>query len=452
MDFITQFEDTLEQTIRSGMYAQAKQLVDAYPATGHPYSLKLFSLINRLRHNENISQKRIVIFLTGNFILDYISKQFCTFFHRQNYDILLFDPDNYTNSTDALFSFARKGIDCAYFFNNVGLLQTLTDGRNLWETLEIPCVNFLVDHPMYYADSLDHAPARTTLLVADRTHVAYVRRFYPRVQEVRFLPTGGCEITSDTQDAKKTLSPLPWAERVMDILFIGSYKYHADYSEDTLDQRITEHLIRHTDHTFEQAVELCLSQAKLSDGTTLSESFLKETIEQHRFLETNLTARYRITLLEQLLSSGLHIHVYGNGWSQTHLTGYPNFHLHKPVSFEEGIALMADTKILLNHMAWFKNGSSERIFNAMAQGALCVTDSSRYLDDILKDGINCKLFSLSELLPGTDDCKKQPQNGIPNRISALLSCPETASQIALAGQKTAAQHTWQNHLLYAIIK
>ncbi len=440
MDFVTQFEKTLDQTISLGMYAQAEQLLSAYPSTGQPYSLKLYALINRLRQKTTISTQRIVLFGTGNFILNYIAKQFHSFFSQLNCDILFFDPDDYSKSTDALFTFAQNGIDAAYFFNNVGLLQTLTDGRNLWETLEIPCFDFLVDHPMYYADSLDYAPARTTLYVADQTHVSYVRRFYPRVQNAYFLPTGGCEIPS----ASESVSAASWAGRRMDVLFIGHYKFHADYQQDKLDEQITDYLITHTDHTFEQAVETCLELHHSPDKSPVSDEELKKVIENHRFLETNLTSLYRRTLIEKLLKAGIDIHVYGNGWNQTDLTNYPNLHLHTPVSFEEGISLMKDTKILLNHMAWFKQGSSERVFNAMAQGAVCFTDSSQYLDNILKDNTNCRLFSLQEILPNKDLL-------LAEKILPLLSDPDTASQIAVAGQKTASLHTWQKHLHCGII-
>lgn len=435
MDFITQFEQILEQTINYGMYAEANRLLGTYPATGHPYTLKIFSLINRLRQCTLSSPQRIVLFRTGNYILDYISEQFRTTFMENGCETFLFDPADYSASTNALFSFAKNGIDAAYFFNNVGLLQTLEDGRNLWETLFIPCFDFLVDHPMYYADSLDYAPSRTTLLVADQTHIDYIRRFYPRVHNTLFLPTGGCEVPFNTQS---------WIERKLDILFIGSYKFHADYTEDILDQRIIKHLITHTDHTFEQALELCLTENRPESSKQLSDEALKDVIESHRFLETNLTARYRRAILEELVTSGMSVHVYGNGWEQSGLVSYPNFHLHEPVPFNEGIALMGQCKILLNHMAWFKHGSSERIFNAMAQGALCVTDSSAYLDNILKNDINCSLYSLSDILPVN-------VHTIADKISLLLSNPVKSSEIAAEGQKIALMHTWKKHLLYVIM-
>lgn len=438
MDFINQFEHTLEQTLSSGHILQARQLVDTFGGTQMPYTLKIYRLINRLRHTEHPfrlaeppSAHRIVLFQTGNFILDYILKQFFCFFTEKNCSLLIFDPSDYEKSTQTLFTFAQQGIDAAFFFNNVGLSQTLQDGRNLWETLDIPCYDFLVDHPMYYADSLDAAPLETTVLCADRTHADYIRRFYPRVAQAVFFPTGGCP--SATSNAA-------WESRNIDILFIGSYKYHSDYTPDALGKLISDYMQAHTNDTFEQAVEACACTQH--DASLVSEGQLKELIEKHRYIETNVTARYRKTILTALLDAGMPIHVYGQGWETSGLTEHPCFILHAPVSFEEGLSLMENTKILLNHMAWFKHGSSERIFNAMASGAVCATDSSGYLDEILSDNKNCILYRLESL-------SLQDSSGaaaLAEKVKTLLSNPKKASAIAKEGQSLASLHTWQQHI------
>ena len=422
MDFITQFENTLEQTLDRGHIAEARQLADAFPNTQQPYTLKLFSLINRLRRLEQTPHSRFVLFLTGNFILDYILQQFLEYFSEKGFQTCVFDPGNYSKSTNELFSFAKDGVDGTFFFNNVGLLQTLQDGRNLWETLEVPCYDFLVDHPMYYADSLDEAPSCTTLFCADLTHADYAKRFYPHVKRTLFFPTGGCTPAASVK---------PWNERSMDVLFIGSFKYHSDCINDDFAEAVISYMQTHTGDTFEQAIACCAQNT--DSATKVSEEQLKFLTEKYRFLETNVTALYRKSILASLLDAGITVHVYGNGWTATGLTEHPQFILHSPVTFEEGLSLMGDTKILLNHMAWFKHGSGERIFNAMAQGAVCATDSSRDLDDILTDRINCLIYRLDDL-------------HVAEQIKTLLSDPEKASAIIKEGLITAAAHTWQQHM------
>jgi glycosyltransferase involved in cell wall biosynthesis len=292
------------------------------------------------------------------------------------------------------------------------------DGVYLWDTWNVPCYNILVDHPMYYFEALQDGPARGVVVCSDRNHVKYVERFYPNAHQSFFLPTGGEELSGKSV-----------RERTIDVLFIGSYKYHSEYDYDALDEQVMDYLITHPTETFEQAVEVSLKQTQ----PDMTDAVLKEAIERRRFVDTNLSAMYRVEILRVLVENGVTVTVYGNGWENTELYGNPHFLCHPPVSFEEGLALMGKSKIVLNQMAWFKDGASERIFNAMLQGAVSVTDDSLYLREILKDGEDVVFYSLSEL------------ERLPVLVSDLLRHPDRMRQIADAGYRTAKEgHTWEH--------
>lgn len=96
---------------------------------------------------------------------------------------------------------------------------------------------------------------------------------------------------------------------------------------------------------------------------------------------------------------------------------------------------MEESKIVLNHMAWFKYGASERIFEAMLQGAVSLTDESEYLKAHFTDSENIKFFSLSHL------------DELPHIVHALLSDPHWSESITENGYRLAARsHTWMNRL------
>jgi glycosyltransferase involved in cell wall biosynthesis len=271
---------------------------------------------------------------------------------------------------------------------------------------------------MYYFEALQDGPARGVVVCSDRNHVKYVERFYPNAHQSFFLPTGGEELSGKSV-----------RERTIDVLFIGSYKYHSEYDYDALDEQVMDYLITHPTETFEQAVEVSLKQTQ----PDMTDAVLKEAIERRRFVDTNLSAMYRVEILRVLVENGVTVTVYGNGWENTELYGNPHFLCHPPVSFEEGLALMGKSKIVLNQMAWFKDGASERIFNAMLQGAVSVTDDSIYLREILKDGEDVVFYSLSEL------------ERLPVLVSDLLRHPDRMRQIADAGYRTAKEgHTWEH--------
>ena len=295
------------------------------------------------------------------------------------------------------------------------------DGQgSLWDKWNVPCYNLLVDHPMYYFDTLNQSPAQGIVVCSDRNHVKYVDRFYPTVRGSLFLPTGGEEL--HPHQIKKAI-----AERGIDVLFIGSYKYHADYVYDSIDESVMDMLIGSPHMTYEQALEQYLMQG----SPDLSDSALKLMVEKHRFMETNLCAMYRLEIIRALIESGMTVSVYGEGWEQTDLIGQPNFDCHPPVSFAEGLALMENSRIVLNQMAWFKDGGSERIFNAMLQKSVCITDDSIYLREQFSDGKDIVFYSLSEL------------EKLPELVRGLLQDPDRMQRIADCGYNNAvAHHTW----------
>ena len=92
---------------------------------------------------------------------------------------------------------------------------------------------------------------------------------------------------------------------------------------------------------------------------------------------------------------------------------------------------MENSKIVLNQLANFKAGASERIFEAMLQGAIALTDDSIYLKEIFKDSVDIKFYSPEhpEALPG-----------IVHSILSDTALAETIRQNAY--QKASMEHTW----------
>lgn len=382
-----------------------------------------------IQNNSANTHKRIALFGSDIFILQYIMEQYQKAFQKMGYETFIFPStsteEDFTYNAEQLFSFHEKGLDAVVTFNNRGFQMPLSDRISLWDKWDVPCYNLLVDHPMYYFDTLDQSPSHGIVVCADRNHVNYVNRFYPTVRKTLFLPTAGKELHPG-QNKK------PIAERSIKVLFIGSYKYHTDYTYDAVDELVMDYLISNPHETLEHAMEICLKNIQ----PDLSDPELKIMIQNHRFVETNLSSMYRLEIIRALVESGITVTIYGNGWETTDIYNNPYFDCHEPVPFEEGLALMENSQIVLNQMSWFKDGGSERIFNAMLQKAVCVTDDSLYLREILSDKESVVFYSLSEL------------DQISAIVSDLLNQPDTMQQIADCGYQTAlAQHTWEQRAL-----
>ena len=367
--------------------------------------------------------KRVVLFGGAHFILQYIAERYQQAFSEMGYDTLLiplFHSETYAHSMEAFFEFHEKGIDAVLTFNNRGFLLGAKDNDSLWDKLNIPCYNLLFDHPMYYFDTLDESPAQGIVVCEDRNHANYVKRFYPSVRKSFFLPTGGEELHPG--QPKK-----PIAERSIDLLYIGGNKYNGNFVCDTTAEALMDDMTHNPHKTFEQVVEDYMVKVQLD----LSDAELKLMIQKYRFVDLQVTGMYRLEVLRTLAKAGITVTVYGNDWDQTDLMKYPNLECHAPISLEDGLALMEDSKIVLNQFAWFKDGCCERIFNTMLQKAVCVTDDSAYIREQFTDGEDIVIYSLSTL------------NKLPRLVSGLLQEPARMQRIADCGYINAsAHHTW----------
>lgn len=372
--------------------------------------------------NQLSPAKKIVLFTGSRIpILNYIANQYEKALRELGHVVFLFDKQHFEQSLKNLFIWQKDGLDAAIVFNNTCFQMRLKSGGSLWDELKIPCFNILVDHPMYYFDTLDAAPACGIVACADKYHTDYVKRFYPTVQKTLFLPTAG-ECIKDFADLK------PYINRSIDVLFIGSYKYHADVVYDAFDYQLEKELMKHPNKTFEQAVEDCL----LANNQFLSDNELKEVIQKHRFVDVNTTALFRKKIIEVLLQHGISVTVYGNGWDTLELFHHPNFLYQGLISPEDGIALMEDAKIVLNHMAWFKAGTSERIYEAILQGAISLTDSSEYLQKQLTHMEHIAYYQLNAL------------EQLPEIAKTLLSDIALAEKMRTqAYTEVVVKHTWK---------
>ena len=93
---------------------------------------------------------------------------------------------------------------------------------------------------------------------------------------------------------------------------------------------------------------------------------------------------------------------------------------------------MRDAKIALNVMPWFKDGVHDRIFTAMLQKAVALTDDSKYLREQFTDGEDIVYFSLEE------------REHLPDIIRMLLRDEEKLMRIAENGYRQACEkNTWR---------
>lgn len=89
--------------------------------------------------------------------------------------------------------------------------------------------------------------------------------------------------------------------------------------------------------------------------------------------------------------------IYGKGWDARDEAWQPNVSINARISSEECNRMLGKAKIGLNCMPWFKDGCSERVFNIMLNGAVCLTDTSKYLLERFEHGNELVFYNLEDM-------------------------------------------------------
>lgn len=383
--------------------------------------------------------KRLIFFVGVYDTLDLFTYELKREFEALAYDTLIFDVRDMGESLKRLSEFVRQPVSAVITFNNLGFNMELSEGENVWEQLAIPCVNILMDHPFCYKQALDAAPANAVVLCTDRNHMRYLNRFYPQIPITGYLPHAGKELKEER---------LPIAERKIDVLYAGNlsksfadnimpdFSVYTDFDARKVCERAYYDLIDHPFKTTEQALEETL----LAVGIELEEWRLKDVISDLHFVDLYAVSYYREKTVRTVAESGIPITLYGAGWENCEWIGRSNVFYGGKISANDVVAKMADTKIVLSTMTWFKDGTHDRVFNGMLQGAVTASDTSLYMKEefcgaISEGGEDRREMILFEL--GEIEC-------LPGQIRELLENPWKAQQIADRGYaKAKAHHTWQ---------
>ena len=82
-----------------------------------------------------------------------------------------------------------------------------------------------------------------------------------------------------------------------------------------------------------------------------------------------------------IMHSGMPFDIFGFGWDAVAEDAGAGTVFHPGIPYGELLGLYSDSKLVLNVMPWFKNGSHDRIPAAMLAGAVPVTDHSILLDE-----------------------------------------------------------------------
>lgn len=344
--------------------------------------------------------------------------------NRLNVETKIIDVRENALGAAEISSIVRFGPQITCSFNS---LLAMSDNRFVWDFLEIPHLSILVD-PALYSINLTNSPY-SILSSVDRFDCENLRS--NGFQNVFFWPHA---VESNVALDEKE-------DRPIDVVFLGSC-----YDYETLRATWKETLSKEQCLVLEDAVDIVLSEV----GTSLAAALVKawnasklvpqgvDFMTLFYFLDYYTRGKDRVDLINSIRDA--HVHVFGElardiagslmGWPQ-YLSGHPHATIHPPVNFSGIFDILKKSKICLNSMPFFKNGSHERVFTSLMCGALPLTTDNLYFQEIFGPQKDVLFYRSNHL------------DQVNEMVNACLRDEKKRRQTAHRGREIVMkEHTW----------
>lgn len=317
-------------------------------------------------------------------------------------------------------------------FNNVGVNLTVDKGKNYWEIKKVKLHNIQVDAPVWYTDTLELQLSCMQIVSVDGYHSKFIKRYYPIYSNSIFVPHGGVRSSGHVRN---------YDDREIEVLYLGK-------KDEAEKQKAELPMFEDKGETLYEIFMQLISENPNLSVESLMDIYVREMVPElteqmqvaciyavYRDVVRHIRGIYQEKIMEALAQAGIPVTIYsGGGWYKL-AEKYPGTIMVKErVSSAESIQLIGNSKICLNIQPWFKDGAHERVFNAMLNEAVCVTDTSEYLLRNFTHGQDIVFYELEHLEQLVKD------------IKYLLANPEGAKTIIQNQKQRAVNQTWADRL------
>lgn len=337
---------------------------------------------------------------------------------KLGHTIEILSPQELQKNHSLLNEALRRQPNLVIGFNGMGADFKATDGRSIYEASGSQYLGLLLDHPAFHQGRLMKAAPHAMAGVVDLSHLEYLKEIWPG-HCAFFAPHGGIQCPEHAA-----------TERPIDILFLGTGLDPArEKKEWEKFPRTYRHMLQEAYDAFlekPQAWDKLLLAAASKHRLQLPTHLLGTMIVQ---LEMIMRAEYRMRVLQAFDKGGLKVTIMGNGWEHAK---FRHHELHPSVEFFEGLELMCQAKFALNASPQFFQGSHERVFAAMLNGAIPITTASTYFNEHFIDEEHYLSFELKTLKQAIESLKE-----IMVSKTRLKEMRQAAKVIALR------DHTWE---------
>lgn len=387
---------------------------------------------------ESGQRLRIVMFYSETESFNFFTDQLTMELEKRGHEVFICDLEDLEDKTEHSYSrlnqFISKKVDLVICFDGLGTREDQFIEQ--WNRHQAVVIDILMDPPFRFHPTLEKHSKKYHLYCCDLNHVEYVKKYFgDKVSDVAFMPHVGTL-------RNKNIPVISYENRKYDILFSGSYAVPDSYlkriaelfPDDTeilrMYQQVYSTLLDDSNLTIEAAVVETLDKM----GYFVSDSMLKMLLNRSLYVDWAIRMYYRGQVIKVLADAGFDLYLLGQGWEEHPSITCSNVHrIEGQVPYAKTLEYMADAKINLNVMPWFKAGTHDRIFNTLLQHSLPLTDSSSWITENFTDGENIVLYDLEHL------------ERLPEIVEELLGNSMRTEEIIKKGYtKVSQKFTWTN--------
>ncbi|MCQ2081500.1 MAG: glycosyltransferase [Lachnospiraceae bacterium] len=369
---------------------------------------------------------KIIIVEGINVALDLFSEEFRKTYEFIGHEVYIVNPYKFNQT---IFDELVSGeIDLVISFNYT-CMALKVNGEFLVNKLTCPVVSYEVDHAFFATEKLKgvFTNKRFYRIVVDRDDLRYLNDFSGLDTSNYYLPHGGIAIRDNYQNLK---------DRKIDVLYVGSAKQYTKVDNDIYNYCADFVMENPNLPSTDVVIEIIKILTGANEDREAVSLIGRSQFDMLLHSECIALGHYRLKVLEELAKSGVGIVIYGTDWMDTPLSKYENVEIHQSITPYECLEKMHDSKIVLNSMPWFKDGSHERVFNAMLSGAISLSDESIWLNQNFESGKDCFIFNLEKI---------EEMVGLTKKVLANI---EEYQCVADSGyNKAIKNHTWSHRAI-----
>ena len=306
------------------------------------------------------------------------------------YHFIVTDIEKSEDVLEKLLKIAyQKKFDFIFDVNSI-LPLLYEDNKPYLDCFEIPFVDYIVDHPIHQAHVLDRKLNNFNVICLDESHCKYIRKYYPDIKQTIAMPLAATSSERGDSYVKQEINYkqefISMRDRKIDILFPATYT-PLSYFEDILKERGIVYL-----NCAKQCIEI------IKDGKTFDIEDIRNMLSSEcknaslplsdvsRYVDKYIREYLRQRAVEAVLAAGLSLDVIGARWEMYEGKFINRLHIHEPKKYIDILDYMRLSKTVLNVQPLFKTAPHDRIYNAMANGAVAITDFAQMLSGTYEQG------------------------------------------------------------------